>query len=96
MKYITILERIIENLRIYLGLFDLRRLELFLSGYFVCALDNGITIEGANGFQRFVEDYYNCHDTIDWTEIALKNSPNGEAAFDVAKELVKTYKLNSN
>ena len=92
MKFTTILERIIENPQIYLGLYDLHRLQFFLSGYFVCALDNGITIEGANGFQRFVEDYYNCHDAIDWTEIVLKNSPNGEVAFDVAKELVKTYK----
>ena len=91
MEFITLLDRILEDPRIYLGYIDLCRLKVFLAGYYVCAFDNGITIKGASAFQKYVAQYYNCSDAIDWTDIVLKNSPNGEEAFDVVKKLVKSF-----
>ena len=87
------LQKIRKRPRIYLGEPSITALRHFIYGYGCCFRLNKICVDNTclDGFQEYVQKYYNTRLTKDWAGLILDHSANEKEAFEKFFELLDEH-----
>lgn len=84
MTELELIEDLRVNYQLYLGEKSLTALKFFVSGYRLCAIENGKEIpeDITKAMQEFVREWYGVSGHFPWVWILLMACGSEEAAFD--------------